>query len=217
MQNGRTPTYSHRHAMAGLIRLFLTDRVILNELAIHLKCSVWTYTESPGFKMNPNVVYATSISKITNFSERLKYRTLRKYNFVNSFNVKTDFKRYKVLQGVTCVWKCKIFSKNLSCMLSNPMMNCGTNFLNTLYKVKTIKGQVQNNEGLQSWQGFLLSFRPPVQLFESAQSERPLSRTEYCLLHHVGEVCAIASDDLLCQRLYWNQVKLGLFVDLKLA
>ena len=29
--------------------------------------------------------------------------------------------------------KCKIFSKNLSCILSNPLMNCGTNFLNTLY------------------------------------------------------------------------------------
>ena len=33
------------------------------------------------------------------FSERLKNPTLRKYNFVNSFNVKTDFKHYKVLQG----------------------------------------------------------------------------------------------------------------------
>ena len=30
------PPYSHRHAMAGLIRTFLTDREILNELAIHL-------------------------------------------------------------------------------------------------------------------------------------------------------------------------------------
>ena len=39
------------------------------------------------------------------FSECLKDRTLRKYNFVNSFNVKTEFKRYKVLQGPTCVWK----------------------------------------------------------------------------------------------------------------
>ena len=68
--------------------------------------SFGTYTESPGFKKNPNVIYATNISKITNFSERLKDRTLRKYNFVNSFNVKTDFKRYKVLQhGTTCVWK----------------------------------------------------------------------------------------------------------------
>ena len=41
-----------------------------------------------------------------------------------------------------------------------------------------------------------MSFRPPVQLIESAQSERSLSRTEYCLLHHVSEVCAIASYDL---------------------
>ena len=32
-----TPTYSDRHAMAGLIQTFLTDREILNELAIHLK------------------------------------------------------------------------------------------------------------------------------------------------------------------------------------
>ena len=49
-------------------------------------------------------LYATNISKITNFSERLKDPTLRKYNFVNSFTVKTDFKRYKELQGTTCVW-----------------------------------------------------------------------------------------------------------------
>ena len=35
------------------------------------------------------------------------------------------------------------------------------------------------------------------------------------LLHHVGDVCAIASIDLLCQTLYWNQVRYGLFVDLE--
>ena len=86
--------------MACLIRSFLTDREILNRLAI-----LGTYTESPGFKKHPNVVYATNISKITNFSECLKNRTLRKYNCVNSFNVKTDFKHYKVFQGTTCVWK----------------------------------------------------------------------------------------------------------------
>ena len=39
------------------------------------------------------------------FSERLKDRTIRKYNFVNSFNVKTDFIGNKILQGTTCVWK----------------------------------------------------------------------------------------------------------------
>ena len=55
--------------------------------------------------MNQNVAYATNISKITNFSERLKGRTQRKYNSVKSFDVKTDIKRYKVLPGVTCVWK----------------------------------------------------------------------------------------------------------------
>ena len=55
-----------------------------------------------------------------------------------------------------------------------------------------------------------MSFRPPVRLFESAQSERPLSKTEYCLLHHVGEVCAILL--MIC---CWNQVRLGLFVDLE--
>ena len=83
--------------MAGLVRTFLTDIEVLNELAIHLIWSFGTYTELPGFKNNPNVIYATNISRLTNFSERLKY------NFVNSFNVKTDFKRYKVLQGTTCV------------------------------------------------------------------------------------------------------------------
>ena len=78
---------------------------------------------------------------------------------------------------------------------------------------KNNKGPSTEPWGLQRWQEFLMSFHPPVQLFESAQSERPLSRTEYCLLHHVGEVCAIASYDLLCQTLYWNQVRLGLSVD----
>ena len=37
--------------------------------------------------------------------EHLKDPDLRKYNFVNLFNVKTDFKHYKVLQGTTYVWK----------------------------------------------------------------------------------------------------------------
>ena len=62
-------------------------------------------TESPGFKKNPHSVYATNISKIMIFSERLKDRILRKYNFVNSFNVKTDFKCFKELQGTICVRK----------------------------------------------------------------------------------------------------------------
>ena len=83
------------------------------------------------------------------------------------------------------------------------------------YIVKTIKDQAQNLGGLQSWQGLLMSFHPPVQLFESAQLERPLSRTAYCHLHHVDEVCATALNDLLCRVLYWNQIRLGLFVDLK--
>ena len=91
--------------MAGLIRTFLTDRVIQTGLAVHLIWSSGTYIESLGCKKNPDVVYATNILKITNFLERLKDRTLRKYNFVNSFNVKTDFKHYKVLQRTTCVWK----------------------------------------------------------------------------------------------------------------
>ena len=33
----------------------------------------------------------------------------------------------------------KINGKNLFCMLSNPMMNCGTNFLHTLYMYKIMK------------------------------------------------------------------------------
>ena len=78
------------------------------------------------------MVYATNISKITNFSERLKDRTLGKYNFVNSFNVKTDFKRYKVLMGTTGVWKMQNIQQEFVFMLSNPRMICGTNFLNTL-------------------------------------------------------------------------------------
>ena len=46
-------------------------------------------------------------------SERLKDRTLRKYNFVNSFNFKTDFKHYKVLQGTTWVWKMQSVQQEL--------------------------------------------------------------------------------------------------------
>ena len=79
--------------MAGLIRAFLTDREKLNGIAIHLVWAFGTHTEPPGFKKT-NVIYATNISKITIFSERLKDRTLRKYNFVISFNVKNDYKRY---------------------------------------------------------------------------------------------------------------------------
>ena len=89
-----------------------------------------TYTESPDFKKNPNVVYAINISKITNFSERLKDRTLRKYNFVNLFNVETDI---KVLQGTTYVWKIQTIQREFVLHAFNPMMNCRTNFLNTLY------------------------------------------------------------------------------------
>ena len=36
VQNGGTPTYSPRHAIAGLIQTFLTYTKILNGLAIHL-------------------------------------------------------------------------------------------------------------------------------------------------------------------------------------
>ena len=64
-------------------------------------------------KRTLNIVYPTNSSNMTNFSERLKDGTLRKYNFVNSFNVKTDFKHYKVLQGTTCV--CKIARNCLAC------------------------------------------------------------------------------------------------------
>ena len=46
-----------------------------------------------------------------------------------------------------------------------------------------------------------MRFRPPEQLFVIAQSERPLSKTEYFLLRHVGEVCVVALSDALCQML----------------
>ena len=36
-------------------------------------------------------------------------------------------------RGPSVCGKSKIFNKYLACMLSNPMTNCGTNFLNTLY------------------------------------------------------------------------------------
>ena len=45
----------------------------------------------------------------------------------------------KYYRGPPVCGKCKIFSKNLSCMLSNPMMTCGTNFLNTLYYLDSEK------------------------------------------------------------------------------
>ena len=40
---------------------------------------------------------------MTKFPERLKDCTLRKYIFVNPFNVKNDFKHYKVLRGTIFV------------------------------------------------------------------------------------------------------------------
>ena len=82
--------------MAAMIRPFLTDTQKVNRPASHRIWSFGTYTEPPGLKKNPNVVYARNISKIAIFSKCLKNRTLRKYNFVNSFNVKNDYKHYKV-------------------------------------------------------------------------------------------------------------------------
>ena len=99
MQNGGTC-----HEMAALIRNFLTDREKLNRPAIHLIWSFGKYTEPPDFKKNPNVVYATNISKITNFSKRLKDRTQENIT-VNSFNVNNYYKRFKVLRETMCVWK----------------------------------------------------------------------------------------------------------------
>ena len=116
-----------------LSELFLPDREILNGLAVHLIWSFGTYTEPRGFEKKLNVVYATNIPEITIFAERLQGRILRKYNFMNSFNVKHDCKRYKVLRRTSCVWKMQTYSTRIVCMLSNPMMNCGTNFLNTFY------------------------------------------------------------------------------------
>ena len=76
-----------------------------------------------------------------------------------------------------------------------------------LYRVRTVRDQTQNIEGLQSWRGFLMSFCPPERLFESAQSERHLSRTKYFLLRRAGVVCVGALNDLLRQMLYWSQAE----------
>ena len=111
------PTDSHchgtRYGLAGLIRSFLTDKQKLNGLGIHLIWSFWTYilNRQALNSSNSNVVYATHISKITNFSERLKNYTLRKYNFENSFNVKQMTTNvHKLLRETTCTWKMKKYS-----------------------------------------------------------------------------------------------------------
>ena len=118
---------SYCHAMDCWIRTFLTGREKLDGLAIHLIWSSGTYTELSRFKKNPNVVYATFFSKIPTCLEHLKDRTLRKYNFVNSFNVKDNIIKY--YGGPPVYGKCKIFSNILFSMLSIPMMNCGQTFL----------------------------------------------------------------------------------------
>ena len=112
--------------MSGLIRTFLTDRGILNGLAFNRIWSFGTYTASPGFKKNPDAVYVTNIPKITKFSERLKHRTVRKYNIVNSFNVKTDFKRY------TCVWNMHTFQQTSVLHAFKSDVELRNEFLNTL-------------------------------------------------------------------------------------
>ena len=89
--------------MAGMIRTFLTDKQKINRPAIILIWSFGTYAEQFGFKKNTNVVYATNISKITNFSKCLKDRTITKYKFVNSFNVKKDYKQN---------WRNKVINKH---------------------------------------------------------------------------------------------------------
>ena len=89
--------------MAGLIRTFLIDGEKLNGLVIHLVWSLGTYTEPSDFKKNPNDLNATNILKIMIFKERLKDCTLRKYNFMNLFDVKNDYEYYKELRGTTCV------------------------------------------------------------------------------------------------------------------
>ena len=86
--------------MAGSIRTSPTTRENLHGLAIHLIWSFGTYTDSPGLKKSPNVVYATNIAK--KFSEHLEAHTLRKQKLVNSFNVEND---NKVIRLTTHVWK----------------------------------------------------------------------------------------------------------------
>ena len=79
--------------MASLIRSFLTVRDNVNGLTIHVVWSFGTYTEPQTIQMS--YMLHINKSKITNISECLKDRTLRKYNIVNSFNVKNEPPRDK--------------------------------------------------------------------------------------------------------------------------
>ena len=93
------------------------------------------YTESPDFKKTTTkCCICHNILKITNFSECLKESTLRKYNFVNSFNVKTDLKCYKVLQGTTCVWKMQTIQQEFVLRAFKADDELRKNFLNTFNK-----------------------------------------------------------------------------------
>ena len=65
--------------------------------------------------------------------KHLKDCTLRKYNFVNLSMSKMITHVIKYYGGPCLFGKYKIISKIVFCMLSNPMMNCGTNCLNILY------------------------------------------------------------------------------------
>ena len=69
-----------------------------------------------------------------NFSKCLKDRTLRKNNFVNSLNVKKDYKHYKQLRGTMCIWKMQNIQQVFVLhAFKSDDDDCGTNFLNTLY------------------------------------------------------------------------------------
>ena len=56
----------------------------------------------------------------------------------------------KYYRGPTANGKCKIFSNILFCMLSILMMNCRTNFLNTLY-IAAGQGQANKNIKVRSF------------------------------------------------------------------
>ena len=84
--------------MAGLIRTFLTDRQKLHRLAVHPD-PLGDILHRRALKRQSNrssvlCICHKYISKITIFSEPVKNLTLSKYNFVNLFNVKNDYKRY---------------------------------------------------------------------------------------------------------------------------
>ena len=121
------PLWMAGHAQ---LKLVMTE---CSKTQIRLTGPIWsfgTYTESPGFKKNPNVVYATNISKITNFF-RTSERPYPKKIYLCEFIQCQDW--FQILSSITgdilCMENAKYSAR--ICFKSNDELR--NELFNTLY------------------------------------------------------------------------------------